>query len=500
MVKLIFNPKQTSNCEVLESKVSKKKSLNPFHDTFNEVTLPEVKVDTLSPQSTKDLIGLDNCAYVLNDWYIRNTEPTKNTEPAKNKSLLLIVGPVGCGKTSLIELYCKENSIQLYSVKTSEKPKKDILREMISFVQYSTTNFFTKSKNETKKLIFIDEYQNSIGDNLSITDINTLMLFHNKKENKKELSVLLNGICDINSNFTLPPIVIVSADSKGSKLSDLKKIHEVYYINEIPPMAIKVWVKSLNNSIPDNILMEIIQKCKSDKRILLNLLNLTDKSSTFIETFYKDCDLNIFDCIKLLFDGLEPISLDDIFKIYDTDGFLLPQLVHENYLDYNQDIFAVANSAESISRAETIFSDTYESSKTFLPDAHCLHALCIPSYHSKDPKINKNIRTSCINNRYNVYLNNRKNINKINESASCILDFEEIFYIKKFLNHDLIKQKQLNQGQEAFLKNIIGSLKSTEKMELIYKHFSDFNGKELKTKNFTIKFKEKISLLINGLK
>ena len=38
-----------------------------------------------------------------------------------------------------------------------------------------------------------------------------------------------------------------------------------------------------------------------------------------------------------------------------------------------------------------------------------------------------------------------------------------------------------------------------EKLELIYKHFSDFKEqiiKEVKTKNFTIKFKEKLNKLI----
>jgi hypothetical protein len=35
---------------------------------------------------------------------------------------------------------------------------------------------------------------------------------------------------------------------------------------------------------------------------------------------------------------------------------------------------------------------------------------------------------------------------------------------------------------------------------MIYKHFSEFKDslKEPKTKNFTIKFKEKINILING--
>jgi hypothetical protein len=62
----------------------------------------------------------------------------------------------------------------------------------------------------------------------------------------------------------------------------------------------------------------------------------------------------------------------------------------------------------------------------------------------------------------------------------------------------LIKTKVLTEHQLSFIKNIIGSLGgSVEKMELIYKHFSEFNDKELKTKNFTLKFKEKLNRLLN---
>jgi adenine-specific DNA methylase len=81
------------------------------------------------------------------------------------------------------------------------------------------------------------------------------------------------------------------------------------------------------------------------------------------------------------------------------------------------------------------------------------------------------------------------------KSRENTLTVFDIFYIKKFLNQELIKSKQLNVNQEGYLKNIIASVKSTEKLELIYKHFSNFSSQELKTKNFTIKFKEKLTYL-----
>ena len=167
-------------------------------------------------------------------------------------------------------------------------------------------------------------------------------------------------------------------------------------------------------------------------------------------------------------------------------------MLNKNYLDYNNDIHSIANSAEAISYGEKLFSDTYESSRTFLPDIHCLHSMYIPSYYSRSDKTNKNIRTCYINNRYNIYLNNIKNINKINENKVIKLTIYDIFDIKKILNQSLVKTKVLNSNQEEFLEKIINS---TDNLELIYKHFSDFNDTVSKAKNFTLKFKEKLKKL-----
>ena len=76
------------------------------------------------------------------------------------------------------------------------------------------------------------------------------------------------------------------------------------------------------------------------------------------------------------------------------------------------------------------------------------------------------------------------------------------YYIKKFISRDVIKSKVLSENQLEFLKNIMGTWQTSklEKLELIYKHFNDFKDpspiKEVKTKNFTIKFKEKLNKLI----
>ena len=89
---------------------------------------------------------------------------------------------------------------------------------------------------------------------------------------------------------------------------------------------------------------------------------------------------------------------------------------------------------------------------------------------------------------------------KIIAASNYRLNTFDILYIKKFLNQELIKTKNITVNQEQYLKTLLGIFHGDiEKLELIYKYFSEFKdltGKETKTKNFTLKFKEKLNKLL----
>jgi hypothetical protein len=483
MVKLVFNPKNESSKQVtVSSKTSKKiekgetkTNLNPFKFITetetnliknNETNLfknNEINLFKNNLLSCKNLVGLENCYYILNEWY---NNGTKN---------LLLIGPTGCGKSTLIELFCYEENIKLLNIKTNDnKSKRDLLKDIDLFMEYSGDFFFRKS--DQKKLLLIDDYQNGANDIFNITDIIALA--------EKKIKIL-----------------VISSDSRGTKLSDLKKSFETYYINEIPGYLIKNWIISLKTNLNVKQIDILVKKCKSDKRLILNTLEFINNNHDnsflqFLESYYKDDDINIFEYIKKIFDNIEPLDINTYFKIYDNDGYLLANLVHENYLDYNQDIHSIANAAEAISSGEILFSDTYETNKSFLPDLHCLHSIIIPSYCSRSPTNYKSIpRSSVINNRFNILLNNKKIIQRIN-GLKNVLDIYDIYIIKKILNQELIKAKTFIKPKIDFIKNVLSSLDNNiENLELIYKHFNEFKAiteKEVKTKNFTLKFKEKL--------
>ena len=481
---------------VIESKSSKKieVNLNPFNSEDYNIEPSE----SSEPIIINNLIGLDNCNFVLNNWY------NKSLIDLTHK-MLIIIGPTGCGKTTLVDQYCKNNNIIIYKV-YNKSSKKDLIKEILNFSEYTKNNIFEEN-SKIKKLIFIDEYQNGQHDLLTISDINNLKLLRCSFQTTLAKNITKDLKTIFGSTFVkIPPILIISSNSKGTKLSDLKKVNEVYYINEIPPILIKTWIMSIYN-YPEQFLINIISKCKSDKRLLLNTLEYYKKSKDdfkldeFIDSFYKDSEVNHFEFIGKLFDK-DTYSKDtyskDIFKVYETDGYLLSYLVQENYLDYNQDIDNIANSAESISYAETIYSDTFDSQRSFMPESHCLNSIIIPSYFSKTTFKKNQLRSSSINNRFNILLNNKKIIEKINLNEQNLLTIFDIYYIKKFLTNDLLKSKNFTDSQNDLLKKFLFTFTDSriEKLELIYKHFNEFKESELKSKNFTIKFKEKLNKII----
>jgi predicted AAA+ superfamily ATPase len=189
--------------------------------------------------TTKDIVGLENCCYVLNKWY-------NDSLLDLNSKLLLIIGPTGCGKTLLVETYCQEENISLYTVKfNAVKTKKEMLKDIFNFIEYDSCSFFSKSENQERKLILIDEYQNGQNDLLSISDINNFMALRTNAKSK-DLQTFVSGIVNINSIPKIPPILIIGNNSKGTKLSDLKKSSEVYYINELNLRNKLIYLRNLN--------------------------------------------------------------------------------------------------------------------------------------------------------------------------------------------------------------------------------------------------------------
>jgi oligoribonuclease (3'-5' exoribonuclease) len=70
----------------------------------------------------------------------------------------------------------------------------------------------------------------------------------------------------------------VSSDSIGSKLSTFKKLNETFYINNLDIREIKTWAVKKYPEINKNIIEQIVDSCKSDKRLLISTIEFIKKS------------------------------------------------------------------------------------------------------------------------------------------------------------------------------------------------------------------------------
>ena len=145
MVKLQFTPKDTPTVTSGSSKktcvhelTTQMIQLQPFKDHTNDYQDYFIEnVNVFVPKTTKDIVGLENCHYIVNDWFTKSCKQ-------KLKPLILI-GPTGCGKTTLIEFYCQENNVNLYTIKATDtlKTKKELLKEIQEFSEFSFLSLFS---------------------------------------------------------------------------------------------------------------------------------------------------------------------------------------------------------------------------------------------------------------------------------------------------------------------------------------------------------------------
>jgi hypothetical protein len=505
MVKLLLNGlnnRNNNNIQIIpiipNSKSSKKKiilstqptTLNPFSDSNNLDNIPEFEniqnnipeidfIELAKPRSSKDLIGLDSSYYFLKKWYF---ECLANL----NNPFLIIIGEVGCGKTSMVNIFCEENNINSLDLNNCNETNID--EHLFKFINHSEISIKFK-QTKINKLILIDNYKNNSTDTINNTQINNL--YSTRLTNKH-----------------IPPVLIISSEQKGSRISDLKSLYTVHYINNINIVLIKNWILSIireynkNRSIKNIIISNetidtILTKTQGDKRFLLNTLNFIKfkNSLDILDTYYKDNEVDNFKFINKLFDSIDSPTIDEVYKIYDTDGYLLANLVHENYIDFNTDIDSIANASDHISMGDYLMNTLYSSEKLFVPYFHALESIIYPGFYSRSVIKSSKIplRCSVINNRYNIFLNNKKIISKLQ------LNINDILFYKKFLTNSLVKLKELNTNQEEYLVKLLTHFNNDISiLEILYKHFNTLVENTQKNNLFTKKFKEKLVVLINN--
>lgn len=305
---------------------------------------------------------------LLNNCFNRNMHSPK---------VIVITGPVGCGKTTLVNVICNEKKIEI--IKFS--PEEDYLSPdyFMKDDKYLSLTLDKKSLNGADPLL--QDFQKPKNFNKGSSFIAKLNLFlercqavaFNKYSNNRQLLLIdditlsqsdrhefLNAIYQYNANPNRHVPLIWIADPNDTQ----KKISGCYYF-PFPAASRSVLKRVLKRvsqlrklNLTENQLNSFIDENPGDVRLAVNMLQFAQDCSTGKYDY-----LSYFQAIGEILYQKNRLSSEDILKISQCSPKMMIKGLYENSLDFFADVSEYADCAEYFS-----LSDTFMGMEFFVPE------------------------------------------------------------------------------------------------------------------------------------
>ncbi|XP_015119781.1 replication factor C subunit 1 [Diachasma alloeum] len=333
----------------------------------------EALVEKYRPTTMKQIIGQhgesSNAKKLYNwllNWHKNRSSNVKHTKPslyAKNDNggyykACLLSGPPGVGKTTSVQVVCKELGFDLLEFNASDTRSKKLLKDEVSGLLSNTTmkGYFTgnaEEKPSCKHVLLMDEVDGMAG--------------NEDRGGLQELIALIKST-DI-------PIVCICNDRNNPKMRTLANY--VFDLRFQKPRVeqIRGAMKSLcckeNIKISNEDLNRLIEATNQDIRQVINHLamligdtdsiikeNQSDKSSKL----NKDLKLGPWEVVRKVFNAEDhkSMTIHDKSDLFFHDYNIAGLFVQENYLSVipkapnNQLLDIVAASADSLSLGDQV--------------------------------------------------------------------------------------------------------------------------------------------------
>jgi replication factor C large subunit len=217
------------------------------------------------PARVQDMIGNEDERLVVMKWlsgWVKGSRP------------LLLVGPPGVGKTTLVHALARQLDYDLIEMNASDTRNRDQLEQLITPILVNTSIFGKKI------LLFLDEVDGISG---------------------REDTGGIESIVRIMKQPSIP--VIMAANSRDAKIKELAKVCKTIEFNAVTPRLLMLLIdhvlKDQNKKLSLSEKTSIVDKAHGDVRLLLNILQA--KLSGYDTSANASTDIDIVEAINGFF-------------------------------------------------------------------------------------------------------------------------------------------------------------------------------------------------------
>jgi hypothetical protein len=377
----------------------------------------------------------------------------KDNNISHDKSCIIISGPHGSGKTSMVMTILEEKKYNINIVNFEKINKIDDIEDFINKISTNDICSYILNKNTNiKKAIVIDNVENIITTN--------------------EKTFVMNLI-KFNEHNWQCPIIFICNDTHNKIINFIKKTAYkiiLYYPSNDSMSAVfyKIASKEKLKFENEDVCNKLIKHADNDFRFLLSILEAikniynskiftqSDLDNFIATRKMKDQDLSIFNATKKLLYKYEP--LDEIIRIFETEKIIIPLMIQQHYINLlaGKPINLIEQISKSLSYGDIIENYIYEHNAYDIRDTQaffqCINTSFVLSNalnSKKNPCENFNP-----NLKYPIDLN-KTSIKRINYTKNILpanvhfknMKLDDYMYFNKIIN-GLIKCEQYDEINE----------------------------------------------------
>ncbi len=233
----------------------------------------------------------------------------------KGNKALLLYGPPGVGKTSLVHAFCKEHNYELIEINASDKRNKEIIHSLVGNAVKQ------KSLFNVNKLILVDEIDGLSGN-----------------QDRGGLQALINVIKE-----SPTPIILTCNDYWSKKLSALRSQVKAVEFKKRPKTDVRqLYLEIINKKglkINEIKLRQLLENYSGDIRAAINDLQTIGESG-----FKRNYEKTIFQALQDLFKAREFNEMLNAFENSEAD-------LNEVFLWLDENLRNQCKSDEELARA-----------------------------------------------------------------------------------------------------------------------------------------------------